>query len=229
MKKIALLLLAFSATASAEMTTIFRNDESQRSFFGITDSLNHMRLSQAAPDSVLMLGDSITQGLSYQGLRFKHVNLGVGGDTAHGLKTRIKNVDIDKYRGVFIEIGTNNILMGEPGPFAGMEIAEAIDYAAPKAKNLFVSEVVISNRKLHPDLPADAPAVNDIIKTTCAKYKNCKFIPLPAGLVDEHGLNQKYALPDGIHLNGKGYALWKEQLNKSMAEFPYSLYYKYFK
>lgn len=75
----------------------------------------------------------------------------------------------------------------------------------------------------------DAPLADYKIKLTCAKFRNCVVVPLPAGVIGENGIKPEYSLSDSTHLNGKAYALWKDELNKAMASFPYSVYYKYFK
>lgn len=225
------ILICFSA--HADMFTIFKGDQSDLSFYGITNKLIHMRLSQIdekeASKTVLMFGDSITQGLNPNGLHFDYVNAGIGGDTVYGIKARVKNEDLGRYRAIFIESGTNNLLMGEIGSQVGDEIIEMIEYAAPKAKKLYVSQVFVPNRDKITQIAKDAPLADYKIKLTCAKFKNCVVVPLPAGVIGENGIKPEYSLPDSTHLNGKAYELWKDELNKAMATFPYSLYYKYFK
>ncbi|HBN5338388.1 TPA: hypothetical protein L3F15_002444 [Enterobacter cloacae] len=225
--------ISLSIPAHADMSTIFKADESELSFYGITNKIIHMKLSQIddqeASKTIIMFGDSITQGLNPNGLHFDYVNAGIGGDTVHGIKARVKNEDLGRYRAVFIESGTNNLLMGENGSLVGDEIVEMIEYAAPKSKKLYVSQVFVPNRGKITQIAKDAPLADYKIKLTCSKFKNCVVVPLPAGVIGENGIKPEYSLPDSTHLNGKAYALWKDELNRAMAFFPYSLYYKYFK
>ncbi|EFN7967806.1 hypothetical protein ED741_00920 [Escherichia coli] len=76
-----LFVLSFNSVASTYIAT----DESPLSFWGITNKENQMRLSQAKYDSILMFGDSITQGLNQNGLHFEYANLGIAGDTVQGI------------------------------------------------------------------------------------------------------------------------------------------------
>ncbi|MEB7277317.1 GDSL-type esterase/lipase family protein [Enterobacter asburiae] len=225
--------ISLSISAHADMFTIFKADESELSFYGITNKITHMKLSQidskTAKDTILMFGDSITQGLNSNGLHFEYVNMGIGGDTVHGIKARVKNEDLGKYRAIFIESGTNNLLMGESGDLLGDEIAEMIEYAAPKAKILYVSQVFVPNRSKITQIAKDAKLADYKIKLTCAKFQNCVVVPIPAGIIGDDGIKPEYSLADSTHLNGKAYALWKDELNRAMATFPFSLYYKYFK
>lgn len=225
--------ISLSISAHADMFTIFKADESELSFYGITNKIIHMKLSQIddeeASKTIIMFGDSITQGLNPNGLHFDYVNAGIGGDTVHGIKARVKSEDLGRYRAVFIESGTNNLLMGEIGSQVGDEIVEMIEYAAPKARKLYISQVFVPNRDKITQIAKDASLADYKIKLTCAKFKNCVLIPLPAGVIGENGIKPEYSMPDSTHLNGKAYALWKDELNRAMASFPYSLYYKYFK
>ncbi|HDC4664554.1 TPA: hypothetical protein O8U43_001930 [Enterobacter cloacae] len=225
--------ISLSISAHADMSTIFKADESELSFYGITNKIIHMKLSQIddqeASKTIIMFGDSITQGLNPNGLHFDYVNAGIGGDTVHGIKARVKSEDLGRYRAVFIESGTNNLLMGESGDLLGDEIAEMIEYAAPKAKKLYVSQVFVPNRSKITQIAKDAKIADYKIKLTCAKFQNCVVIPIPAGIIGDDGITPEYSLPDSTHLNGKAYALWKDELNRAMATFPFSLYYKYFK
>ncbi|MDZ5702135.1 GDSL-type esterase/lipase family protein [Enterobacter ludwigii] len=225
--------ISLSVPVHAEMFTIFKADESKLSFDGITNKIIHMKLSQidskTAKDTVLMFGDSITQGLNQNGLHFEYVNMGIGGDTVHGIKARVKSEELGKYRAIFIESGTNNLLMGESGDLLGDEIAEMIEYAAPKAKKLYVSQIFVPNREKITNIAKDAKLADYKIQLTCAKFQNCVVVPIPVDVIGDDGIKPEYSLADSTHLNGKAYALWKDELNRAMATFPFSLYYKYFK
>jgi lysophospholipase L1-like esterase len=224
-------LFIISTPALADMETIFKGDESPLSFYGVTNKINHMRLSQVEDpnDTIIMFGDSILQGLNYRGLHFNHLNMGIGGDSVHGIKQRVKAEDLGSYKAVFIEAGANNLLLAENGVQLGMEMTELIDYAAPKSKKLYVSDTFVPNKNKYHQISADYSKANEAIKLACDKYKNCEVVPLPTGLIGPEGIDAKYSIDDGVHLNGAAYSLWSAELNKAMTEFPYSVYYKYFK
>lgn len=226
---ISALLLVVTTSATADINTAFVGDESRLGTFGVVNATHKMKLSQVdnKSDTILMFGDSIMQGLNYNGLHFDHVTLGIPGDTVHGIKKRIKETDIENYKAIFVEGGTNNLLMGELGIPLGMEMAELIDYAAPKAKKLYISETFVSSRIAYKQIDESFNNADYLIKKQCAKYKNCIVVPLPPEFISKDGMNQKYTLDDHVHLNAEGYSLWKKQLNKALSAFPYSLYYKY--
>lgn len=223
-KKTALLLALMPFFSHAE--SAYRIDESQLSFFGITNKINTMRLSQASEQNYLFFGDSIVQGLNPNDMHMGYVNLGIGGDTVHGVFKRIKETPIERYDGIFVSVGANNFLQGESGWDLGDEIMEVIDYAAPKAKKLFVMETFVPNRVVNPSVSSYFASANSKIHTACAKYKNCQVVPLPDGMIGKDGLKRDYSIYDGTHLNPIGYTLWKREINKKMADFPVNYYYR---
>lgn len=223
-KKLTFLLALMPFFSHAE--SAYRIDEGQLSFFGITNKINNMRLSQASSKNYLFFGDSIIQGLNPNGMHMDYVNLGIGGDTVHGVFRRIKETPIERYDGVLVSVGANNFLQGESGWDLGDELMEVIDYAAPKAKKLFVMETFVPNRTMNLTVSSDFASANAKIHTACAKYINCQVIPMPEGMVGKEGLKKEFSISDGIHLNAVGYTLWKIEINKKMADFPYNLYYR---
>ncbi|ANG91858.1 SGNH/GDSL hydrolase family protein [Enterobacteriaceae bacterium 155047] len=224
MKTIFLMLALSPFLAQAE--SIYKTDESPMSFYGITNQINKMRLSQASHESYLFFGDSIIQALKQDKLHVEYVNLGIAGDTVHGVFKRIKETPIEKYNGVLVSVGANNFMQGESGEALGGEIAAVIEYAAPRAKQLFVMETFVPNRVKYPFVAADFPSANARIHTTCSQFKNCHVIPLPKNMINKDGIKLKYTHSDGVHPNALGFTLWKREINKKMAVFPYDLYYR---
>ncbi|WP_220766694.1 SGNH/GDSL hydrolase family protein, partial [Escherichia coli] len=205
-----------------QSSTHFRLD-----FFATTKFINEMKLSQASEKSILMFGDSITQSLNENDMHFDYTNLGIGGDTAKGIFERMMNVDLGHYKGVFVSAGTNDLIKGEDGIILANEIEKIVDYSAPKAKHLYVSEVFVPNKSIVPQVPNNFSVINIKIREACSRYKNCTVIPTPKGMIGSDGISTKMSLIDGVHLNSTGYALWKIELNKKMADFPVNYYYHF--
>lgn len=195
-------------------------------FYSTTKFINVMKLSQGSDKSVLLFGDSIVQSLNGNDMHFDYVNLGIGGDTASGVLNRMKGVSLGSYKSVFVSVGTNNLIMGQSGTLLGEAISDIINYAAPKSKKIFVSEVFVPNSTINKQIPGNFASANASIYATCAKYKNCSIIPLPKKFIGDRGLSPDMSLSDGIHLNATAYELWKIELNKKMADFPVNYYYR---
>lgn len=220
-----LFLLSFQLCAQ----TFIATDESPLSFWGITNKENQMRLSQAKFSSILMFGDSITQGLNNNGLHFEYANLGIAGDTVQGVFRRIKETDIKKYKGVFIEVGTNNLLRAQSARDLSLEIVQLIKYSSENAKSVYINEIFIPDINMYPQIDSNFSLANKAIHNTCNKYKNCKVIRVPSEIVGASGIFENMSIDDKVHLNGKAYRIWKTELNKAMAPFPYGIFYRTFK
>ncbi|WP_337036362.1 SGNH/GDSL hydrolase family protein [Enterobacter asburiae] len=225
MKKISL-FFALSMPLMAQAESPYKIDESPKSFYGITESINNMRLSQASNDNFLFFGDSIVQALKQNKLHVNYVNMGIAGDTVHGVMKQIKEAPIGNFNGILVSVGANNLLQGQHGKELGDEIGAVIDYAAPRTKQLYVMETFVPNRLKYPFISPDFDAANRIIYKTCSQYKNCQVIPLPKGMIGKDGIDLKYTISDGVHPNALGFTLWKREINKKMANFPYNLYYR---
>lgn len=62
-------------------------------------------------------------------------------------------------------------------------------------------------------LRMDQEAANALLKTRCAKDPHLQFVDLASTLLDEEGKPQpKYFMPDMLHLNPEGYAVWNAKL-----------------
>ncbi|ABP59735.1 SGNH/GDSL hydrolase family protein [Enterobacter sp. 638] len=216
---IAISSIAIPLQAHSEMTNL-------EFFHSTTDKINSMKLSQASTDDFLLFGDSITQGLNHNNLSFDHTNLGIGGDTVKRIMERVKTTDIAIYNGVYLFGGVNDILVGRSGADISKDISDAINYIAPRAKVLYVSEVFIPNQRATFVNGGGLDSINTNIASYCAKFTNCHLISLPEGLTIDKVLKPDMSICDGTHLSAAGYALWKAQLNKNMASLPARMYYK---
>lgn len=195
-------------------------------FYSTTKFISDMKLSQGSEKSALMFGDSIVQSLNGNDMHFDYVNLGIGGDTAAGVLSRMKDVNLGAYKSVFVSVGTNNLFVGQRGAQLGEAISEIITYAAPRSKELFVSEVFVPNSTINKQIPDDFPEADTAIHHACSKFKNCRVIPLPKKFIGDNGLSLDMSLEDGVHLNSTAYKLWKVEINKVMADFPVNYYYR---
>lgn len=210
--------IAIPLKAHSEMTNL-------EFFHSTTDKINAMKLSQASTDDFLLFGDSITQGLNHNNISFDHTNLGIGGDTVKRIMERVISTDISMYKGIYFFGGVNDILVGHSGANISKDISDAINYIAPRAKVLYVSEVFIPNERAIFVNGGGLDSINANIASYCAKFTNCHLITLPEGLTINKVLKKDMSICDGTHLNGAGYALWKAQLNKNMAPLPARVYY----
>jgi beta-glucosidase len=182
------------------------------------------RVKQGNVD-LLMIGDSITDGWSGQGKEVwkkyyekrNAVNLGIGGDRTEHVLWRLQNGNIDgiKPKLAVVMIGTNNVGSGAKEIAAGVQaIVETLRAKLPETKILLLAI-----------FPRDADAksgnrlklaqVNEII-AKLADDKNVFFLDIGAKFLDKDGALPKEIMPDYLHPNAKGYAIWAEAMEPSV-------------
>ena len=166
----------------------------------------------AAPGSVVLLGDSITEFGLWQewfpGLPV--LNRGIGGETAADLLRRLDSA-IDRPLAVFLLIGTNDISRGVRLPEIVADVRTLLEEVQRRAPG---TPVVVQSV-----LPRTARFRNDV-RLLNAAYRALverighpvEYLDLEPVLADEHGDLRADLTGDGLHLNGAGYAAWVDVL-----------------
>ncbi|WP_160165640.1 GDSL-type esterase/lipase family protein [Exiguobacterium sp. AB2] len=181
-----------------------------------TERMSLFKPISTSADGVVFVGDSITQRGLF-GEMFPEVkiyNRGINSDTSEGVLNRIKSVAEKSPKKVFLMIGINDL-------YAKRELSEisddyrgiltAIKTNSPQTQ-VYVQSVLHVNSDIYGEA-IDNGAVNDlnvVIKRLAAEF-DYKYIDLHDGFSENGQLNKNFTL-DGIHLNGEGYAKWKEMI-----------------
>jgi lysophospholipase L1-like esterase len=178
-----------------------------------------MKHPPAGAHPVVFLGDSLTAGCEWRelfGNRLLILNRGIGGDTSAGVLSRSAEVAAMKPRAVFLMIGTNDL--------------QEVGYApADTARNY--REIVNTLRRSSPRvriyleslLPTQSPKFNRWSDRVNQEVRNLAdgnsivYLNLRDAFLENGTLGKNFTL-DGIHLNGNGYLLWKQQIDPIMSE-----------
>lgn len=168
--------------------------------------------ARQADGDYIFFGDSLVQGMSPYALGVKYVNMGVGGYTVNWVNALLEKTDITKYKAVIIEGGVNDTLGGK-GVDETKKSYEQYFENASKSKHFYFVQTIPTVEKLHKGGNKLIDSINEFTKSLCAKYSNCTIIDQP---VELRGSNQEYYLPDGIHLNDKGYDIWTKKIKSSI-------------
>jgi lysophospholipase L1-like esterase len=173
---------------------------------------------------IIFLGNSITEFADWKELLHDTsvVNRGIAGDNTYGVLARLEEVIERKPEKLFLEIGVNDIGSGflQQATLDNMlSIMEQVHSKSP-ATRIFVFSILPVNENVKRHFPQFLGKNKQINKlnqelSKIAIKAGCVFIDLASRLKDESGkLNKAYAMPDGIHLNAKGYNLWIMVLKK---------------
>ena len=178
---------------------------------------------------LLFLGDSITDNWRSRGSNVwnkfygqRHAaNFGIGGDRTQHVLWRIEHGELDGLHPnvLVLMIGTNNSNSDKPEPIARAieAIVQEIRTKCPKTKVLLLA--VFPRNK-----PADKPTQMETIKKIneiIAKLDNGKtvrFLDINAGFLGPDGKVPGDIMPDFLHPNEKGYEIWAEAMEPTLAQ-----------
>jgi lysophospholipase L1-like esterase len=165
-----------------------------------------------APDDVVFLGDSITEGGAWEelfpGIRVR--NRGIGGDTADGLLRRLEQVTEGQPAKLFLMIGTNDLFRGDSEAEIVADIEEILEQVRDESPDteLYVQSV----------LPR-AAAYRERVEGLNARLAEVAgeigvgWVDLyPVFLDSESGAIRAELSNDALHLLGPGYILWRDQI-----------------
>lgn len=171
-------------------------------------------------NDIVFLGNSITDRVDWNellGLNNVH-NRGISGDITFGVLERLNEITRGKPAKVFVLIGINDISRNIPDTIISgnyKKIVQRIKQESPETKIYFQTLLPVNNEftqfKNHYNKDEHILWLNEQIKLL-GKQENVEIIDLyPRFLNAENKLDKKYTL-DGLHLNAKGYLVWKEIL-----------------
>lgn len=185
------------------------------------------RVKQGNVD-LIFIGDSITHGWegggkevweAYYGQR-NAVNLGIGGDRTQHVLWRLDNGNIEGIHPklAVIMIGTNNAGANQPEETAeGIKaIVEKLRAKLPETKILLLA---IFPRGENPQDPLRQK--NEKVNEIIAKLddgKMVKFVSINHAFLTMDGGLPKDIMPDLLHPNARGYAIWAAAIEPYLAE-----------
>lgn len=174
---------------------------------------SQFELLPPSPRSVVMLGDSITEGGLWNewfpGLPI--VNRGISGDTIDGLEARLGAALIEPSV-VAVLIGTNDV--APLGSVADPEaVAEAFEqllgHVLQQSPNARV--IVQSVMPRTPDLVSVLTELNTCYRASAERH-GATYLDLWPSLAGNRGELRREFTRDGLHLTGVGYRTWVETL-----------------
>ncbi len=181
----------------------------------------HLRAEGNMPDrSIIIIGDSITQGLCVSCISHNMINYGIGNDTTLGVINRIKKYkSINHAKAIVLAIGINDLARRNDKDIIAnfREIISII----PKM------EIVVSSILPVDEIALDNPKrsntrirkLNLMIGALCAKYTNCSHFDSGKKLSDSSGnLRRKFHDGDGVHLNTAGYLVWISDIRNALKD-----------
>ena len=185
-------------------------------------------LASGTPPELVFIGDSITQGWGESGREVwqQHyaplhaLNLGSGGDRTENVLWRLQHGEIDGIapKVAVLMVGTNNTGQRAENPqtlAAGIKrLVDEIRQRLPGTKVLLLA-IFPRGEKSDDYLRVLNERVNKII-AGYADGKQVFFQDINATLMGPDGTVSRDIMPDLLHPNAKGYALWQQAMEPTL-------------
>jgi lysophospholipase L1-like esterase len=191
------------------------------SFYGV-DRKSLYETFPKSESAIMFVGDSLTDFCDWQEF-FRNVTLknrGISGDTSKGILSRIDNLVESRPRKIFIMIGINDFLNGETVDQVASNyqlILQDFKEKVPQSKVYIKSVLPLNKNFTDPVINNKVIELNAKLKDLAKEY-SFQYIDLfPHFLGSNNQLDEQYTT-DGLHLNGKGYLLWKTLIEKEVVK-----------
>lgn len=176
----------------------------------IFETLNHVE-----PVDKVFVGDSITDHGEFQEYFPEEVvlNRGIGEDETKGVLNRIDEVVNRNPKEVFILIGINDIQSKVEKDVFQKNIEKVVDSFDKDSTTVVLQSILpINNKAFHNKISNGRVHQFNEVLQKIAEEKGIQYIDLHRHFEDEKGQLKKELTVDGIHLNGKGYDIWMNNL-----------------
>jgi len=165
---------------------------------------------------ILFIGHSLIEFFDWQKRFPTHnvVNLGVAGETVHGLLSRVEEITAKHASAdlIFLMSGLNDIAIEDFG-FIGSyrKIVEKLRSVYPDSR-IFIHSLLPTNVEFISD--DSIRHVNNSLKKLAIDV-GVEYIDIYRNFIDEESsVKSEYLLDDGVHLSDKGYAAWVGALDE---------------
>lgn len=185
------------------------------------------RVKQGNVDLVF-IGDSITQGWEGRGKNVwakfygkrNAVNLGIGGDRTQHVIWRLDNGNLTGIapKAAVIMIGTNNSGSNSPEEIAEgvTAIVRQLQKKTPKTKILLLATFP---RGANPaDKRRQVNERSNAIVAKLATNDHVFYLDIGKEFLSDEGLLSKEIMPDLLHLSERGYTIWAESIEPTLAK-----------
>jgi lysophospholipase L1-like esterase len=164
---------------------------------------------------IIFIGTSITKGCEWAELfsNPKIKNRGIGGDNTEGVLERLSEITESNPSKIFIEIGTNDLALGMKISVICSRYGEIIDGikgSSPGTK-IYVQSVLPVNNDSYRSNDSIIKLNHELEKI--ARVTQSTFIDLYKVFLDSSGSLDMRLSTDGLHINIKGYQIWKDVID----------------
>lgn len=165
---------------------------------------------------IVMVGDSITDQAEWNELLQQGgiANRGIGGDTTEGVLLRMDSIYSTGAKKTFMMMGINDITHSKDVDLVFDNYTKALRLLSVKGMNPHIQSTLLAGKSME-KYNVEVLRLNEKLMSY-AKENNIPYINLNALLSIDGALADEYTT-DGVHLNGKAYAVWGEAIAPYMS------------
>jgi len=164
---------------------------------------------------VVMVGDSLTEwGLWNEIFPGKRIaNRGIGGDRTDDILRRIDQITSVKPNKAFLSAGTNDLISGKSIDQTFADYIKIVDKLQSNGITVFIQSTVECRKSTCGARLAETRMLNAKLEKFAAENK-IQYININDGITSESdGLLPQFT-PDGLHLLGTAYLVWKNNIER---------------
>lgn len=185
------------------------------------DKVSMFEILPVGTDEIVFLGDSITERCEWNELfsNPKIIQRGISGDITEGVLNRLSEITKRKPQKLFLMIGVNDLrrnISADSIVINYKSILNSIKSESPSTKIIIQSVLPVNNNvKEAKTTSSKVKELNQKLENI-ANSMNLDFVNLFPSFVNADGDLNEELTSDGLHINGKGYLIWKniiEQMN----------------
>lgn len=168
--------------------------------------------------SIVMVGDSLTDGAEWREMfpGVAVVNRGVDGDTTAGVLRRMESIASARARKAFVMVGINDFKEGRTVEAVFEDYRTIVSALGKSGMKVFVQSTLMCNVAKAEWI--SCTAIQGRIRELNGRLAglaspNVVFIDINVRLAGAGGLKPDLTY-DGVHLNGEGYRIWRDEISK---------------
>ena len=184
------------------------------------DKKSHFETLPKIERKIMFLGDSLTDLCEWAEILKDDqiINRGICGDTTDGILNRINNIVESKPKKLFLMIGINDLNQGVPVEDVANNyqlILETLKDQVPEVQIFIQSLLPINNQLRNHDVNQKIIDLNYKLKQLAETF-SFQYINLLSAFLDKNNQLDAAYTSDGVHLNGQGYLIWKDIIEKDV-------------
>ncbi len=159
---------------------------------------------------VVFIGDSSTDNAEWQDLfpSLRIANRGIHGDRTDGVIQRLENIYSTSAPKAFMMIGINDFVYGTSVNEVFDNYKNIVTKLVEHGMEVYIQSTILAGKRKK-YLNKRIMALNERLQVLAEQTDSVTYIDLNVGLAPDSLLKTTYSRDD-VHLNGDGYAMWKE-------------------